>query len=190
MKTNGMETFPTVLAQLEPLRSRGWLTHFNGSAVIPGLITVVGTGNTPFDLLIANTTYHDIFFDAPLDQLWGEDAPNNATAYTSENSYYASVSFDATIGKPWLGHLLPDQVRKVRAHIAMAKGMGLVSRYWDTPAWPVRTRDNVWNVLEKEGVGILNVDDLEAASKRKWGRGDFALVILFPSLDCIDYTLL
>lgn len=169
MKTNGTDTFPAVNAQLDPLRSRGWLTYYNGSAVVPGLITVVGTGNTPFDLLTANTTYRDIFFDAPLDQLWGENAPNNATAYTAENSYYASVSFDVAIGKPWLGQLLPDQVRQIRGQVAMAKDRGLVSRYWDTPSWPVGTRENVWDVLEKEGVGMLNVDDLEAASKRKWG---------------------
>lgn len=169
MKTNGTETYPALLTHLEPLRSRGWLTYFNGSAVIPGLITVVGSGNTPFDLLVSNTTYRDVFFDAPLDQLWGEEAPNNATAYTAENSYYASVSFDVTIGKPWLGQLLPEQVRKIRGQVAMAKDRGLVSRYWDTPAWPVATREHVWDVLEKEGVGMLNIDDLEAASQRKWG---------------------
>ncbi|KAH0346005.1 hypothetical protein KCU81_g4056, partial [Aureobasidium melanogenum] len=70
MKTDGPDTFVKVQEQLEGLRSKGYLTYFNGTHTIPGAITVVGTGNTPFDLLTANTTYRDIFFDAPLDMLY------------------------------------------------------------------------------------------------------------------------
>ncbi|KAL8821328.1 MAG: hypothetical protein Q9191_007330, partial [Dirinaria sp. TL-2023a] len=109
MKTNGASTFPVVLAQLEPLRTRGWLTHFNGSAVVPGLITVVGTGNTPFNLLSSNKTYRDIFFDAPLDHMSSENPPPDANAYTSLNSDYASVSFAKAFGNLYLGMMRPDQ---------------------------------------------------------------------------------
>ncbi|KAI5201772.1 hypothetical protein AUEXF2481DRAFT_29216 [Aureobasidium subglaciale EXF-2481] len=70
LKTDGPSTFRKVQEQLEGLRSKGYLTHFNGTHTVPGAITVVGTGNTPFDLLTANTTYRDIFYDAPLSMLW------------------------------------------------------------------------------------------------------------------------
>ncbi|KAI9758642.1 MAG: hypothetical protein M4579_002953 [Chaenotheca gracillima] len=66
LKTSGPETWPQVVKQLDPIRQRGWLTTFDGVSVLPGPITIVGTGNTPFDLLIANSTYRDYFFDAPL----------------------------------------------------------------------------------------------------------------------------
>ena len=168
IKTDGAATFPKVLEQLEPLRSQGWLTYFNGS-IVPGPITVVGTGNTPFDLIIANSTYRDIFFDAPLDQLWGEQAPANATLYTNQNSLYASVSMQKEIGNPWLGALSPQQVNIIRGQIRGAREHGLKARYWDTPSWPVGVRDHIWDVLEKEGVGMLSVDDLQDASKRNWG---------------------
>lgn len=168
VKSNGPTTFPVILQQLEPLRSRGYLTYFDGSAVIPGPITVVGSGNTPFDLLISNTTYRDVFFDAPLDQLWGENAPSNASLYTSENSYYASVDFASAIGKPWHGSLGPQQVDTILGQAGAAAAQGLKARYWNTPAWPVSVRDHIWDVLEKEGVGMLNVDDLESASRRNW----------------------
>lgn len=69
-KTDGPTTFPVVQAQLEGLREKGYLTYFNGTHTIPGAITVVGTGNTPFDMLVANSTYRDIFYDAPLEMLW------------------------------------------------------------------------------------------------------------------------
>jgi hypothetical protein len=86
MKTHGPDTFVKVEEQLEGLRSKGYLTYFNGTHTIPGAITVVGTGNTPFDLLTANTTYRDIFFDAPLAMLY-EPSPMS----TSDNS---------TVGEP------------------------------------------------------------------------------------------
>jgi hypothetical protein len=70
MKTHGSDTFYKVQEQLEGLRSKGYLTYFNGTHTVPGAITVVGTGNTPFDTLTANTTYRDIFFDAPLAMLY------------------------------------------------------------------------------------------------------------------------
>lgn len=182
IKTDGASTFPAILSHLEPLRSRGWLTHFNGTAVISGLITVVGTGNTPFDLLTANTTYRDIFYDAPLQNFWGDngDDPTTTTSqassqpltsdiYTPENSYYASVSFQKEIGKLWHGMLTPQQVLKIRGQVKGAEARGLKARYWDTPAWPVGRRDHVWDVLMREGVGSLNVDVLEAAKERNWG---------------------
>ena len=171
IKTNGTATFPVILEQLEPLRSQGYLTHFNGSAIIPGPITVVGTGNTPFDLLISNTTYRDIFFDAPLDQLWGDNGivpTNNSVLYTAENSYYASVDFAKAIGKPWHGSLAPLQVDTILGQARAASAKGLKARYWNTPAWPTGVRDHIWDVLEREGVGMLNVDDLTAASQRNW----------------------
>lgn len=70
LKTDGAETWPLVLRQLEPLRQRGWLSYVENNMVHRRPITVIGTGETPFDILTSNGTYRDAFFDAPLDQLW------------------------------------------------------------------------------------------------------------------------
>jgi hypothetical protein len=70
-KTDGPTLYPYVMEQLETLRSRGYLTFFDGKEVIERPITVVGSGVAPFDLLTANSTYRDIFFDAPLGGLGG-----------------------------------------------------------------------------------------------------------------------
>lgn len=172
-KTNGTTTYPVFLEQLGPLRSRGFLTRFNGSDVIPGPVTVVGTGNAPFDLIASKSDAidRDVFFDAPLDKLWGsEDEVTDAAKYTAHNSYYASVSFDKAIGKPWLGALSPSQVDMVRGQIREAKMRGLKARYWNTPAWPIGLREHVWDRLVREEVGMLNVDDLEAASSQSWRK--------------------
>lgn len=160
-------------------------------------MTVVGTGNTPFDLVVHNTTYRDMFFDAPLDELW-EPAPDDDTpdsdavivseafkpstgqgqtgtenitstmAFNTSTSYYASVSFGASIGRPWFGKLSPKQLELIRGQIRGAKRRGLKSRYWDTPSWPTSLRNHIWQVLLDEGSDILSVDDLRAASALDW----------------------
>ena len=167
VKSNGRETTAAVLDHLEPLRSKGWLTHFNGLRVVPGPITVILTGNAPFDMISSNGTYRDVFFDAPLDELGGYNGLSNNTNYSAENSQYASVSFQKAIGKVH-GSLSSQQVETIRQHVKNASRRSLKARYWDTPAWPISVRNYVWKVLEREGVGMLNVDDVYSASKEVW----------------------
>lgn len=104
MKTDGVKTLPQVEAQLEPLRARNWLTYVEDGVVHKRHVTVIGTGRTPFDLIMQSSTYRDIFFDAPLNELYEDpDAPNadedeGPFVYNSTNSWYASVNFFRTIG--------------------------------------------------------------------------------------------
>ncbi|ROW08948.1 hypothetical protein VMCG_02712 [Cytospora schulzeri] len=161
VKTAGSETWTKVIEQLEPLRERGWLTHFANGTIHKRPITVVCTGNTPFDLLVQNTTYRDYFFDAPLAKL--SDGPYDAT-----NSYYASVSLGGAVGSTWFGSLRGDQVGKIRRQVGEAHAKGLKARYWDLPEWPVTTRNHIWDTLMEEGVDVLNADDIKAAAKREW----------------------
>ena len=228
-KTDGSATWPYVVEALEPLRSANYLTHHNGTISIPGPITVVGTGNTPFLHIISNSTNpsHDIFFDAPLSQMWESSTTSDADPgpslrqredpakedselsdtyrqhdsppiyhktsreaveeaipaantpvllgsdmYTPENSYYASAAFGKAIGRVWRMQLSEQQMELIRGHIRGAHRRGLKVRYWDLPDWPIGLRNHVWNVLMREGVDVLNVDDLIAARKWDWGKGE------------------
>jgi hypothetical protein len=202
LKTGGAETWPWVLKQLQPLRERGWLSFVENDELHVRPITVVGTGNTPFDVLTKNATYRDAFFDAPLDTMWeardatlemsdwpldsSENLPQSSspeerqdlgqgfsgTTPTSEftkfNSYYASVSFGKAVGKVWRGRLSARQKEIIRGQVRGAHRRGLKVRYWDLPAWPLGLRNHVWDVLVREGVDMLNVDDLRGASKIVW----------------------
>lgn len=160
VKTAGPATWAKVVEQLEPLRQRDWLTYYANNTVHTRPITVVGTGDTPFADLVANQTYRDYFYDAPLNKL-------NST-YDATNSFYASVNFGAAIGTPWMGGLGAEQIARIRGQVRQAHDAGLKVRYWDLPSWPVSTRNRVWDALVKEGVDMLNVDDVKAAAKRKW----------------------
>ncbi|KAJ5682673.1 hypothetical protein N7462_005838 [Penicillium macrosclerotiorum] len=173
-KSDGATTWPAVVAHLAPLRDRGYLTYFDGRTLVPGPVTVVGSGNAPFDLLSANATYRDIFFDAPLEKLVDDSAlwpPLGTIAtdtYNTTNSYYASVSFKAAVGFPWPFHLTPRQIDLIRTQVRVAHHYGLKVRYWDVPNWPRSLRNHIWRVLVQEGVDMLNVDDLVAATQGNW----------------------
>lgn len=74
-KTNGHDLFPVVSQHLEALREKDYLTYWNGTHVNSRAITVVGTGNTPYDMVVASHSRRDIFFDAPLGRLWAPPSP-------------------------------------------------------------------------------------------------------------------
>lgn len=171
VKTDGAKAWPRVLEQLEPLRERGWLSYVENDVVHTRQVTVVGTGNTPFDVLMENRTYRDAFFDAPIDEMWedpdSDEVVTTPTKYNSTNSFYASVSLRATAGLGWYNPS-KEKLRIIRGQIKGAHRRGLKARYWDTPAWPIQLRNKVWHLLEEQGIDMLNVDDLRAASKKAW----------------------
>ena len=229
-KTSGTALWPYVQSALQPLRENNYLTRFNGTQIIGGPITVVGTGNTPFDLVSSEETnpHYDVFFDAPLSEMYEgtnsgdlrttvgikenlagdtvqEEASSkedmnvanttkvpsentrtrrsdgegqgksgsvfgDANAYNTSNSYYASVSFVDAIGELWSGEFSDHQLDLLRGQIRGAHRRGLKARYWELPFWPIGLRNHVWDVLVKEGVDLLNVDDLKGATRRNWDR--------------------
>ena len=223
VKTGGAETWPWILKQLQPLRDRNWLSFVENDTLNMRAVTVVGTGNTPFDVLLengGNASYRDTFFDAPLDIMGdpqhtshaaslsspstfdndlpgdslvedggsaedntstpglptdtgydvgqGQSGTTRQSTFNSTNSYYASVSFGKAVGSVWRGRLSSQQMEIIRGQVRGAHSRGLKARYWDIPAWPLGLRNHIWDVLVKEGVDMLNVDDLRAASKQVW----------------------
>ena len=184
-KTTGAPLFPYVSKALEPLRSKGYLSHINESGnYVSRPITVVGTGNTPFDLVLSQETnsFRDIFFDAPLDEMLVEAAADEdlykqpptdneyTMPYNSTNSLYASVSFMETIGHLPNGDFSKEQLQKVRGYIKGAHLRGLEARFWELPFWPISLRNHVWSVLVEEGMDMLNVDDLKGAAEWDWSK--------------------
>ncbi|KAJ9638199.1 Altered inheritance of mitochondria protein 6 [Coniosporium tulheliwenetii] len=147
----------------------------------PQPVTVGGTGNLDSATYHANRDWEasDTFVDAPLGVLpttnkfrWCPGGSSAEMLYYPENSYYASVSFKEAVGDVRLG-FSERQLAIVRERIRIARLSKLHARYWDLPSWPIGLRDYVWDVLTREGVGVLSVDDLEAAARRKWsGSGD------------------
>ncbi|KAL2866261.1 uncharacterized protein BJX67DRAFT_356072 [Aspergillus lucknowensis] len=164
-KTSGPETFEAVIAALEPLREKGYLTTLkNNKTLTEGPVTVIGTGNTPYDM-VGPVGDRDYFYDGPLATL--SEAEN--AGITSLISPIASTSFSSAVGELSLGDsqavLSDEQLDTLRSQISFAKEKGILARYWDTPAYPIRARNLLWMTLLDEGVGLLNADDLAAAAE-------------------------
>ncbi|RAH77633.1 hypothetical protein BO86DRAFT_450848 [Aspergillus japonicus CBS 114.51] len=118
LKTSGPETLDAVIKALEPLRARGYLTTLkDNSTITEGPVTVIGTGNTPLDLVgpVANRDY---FFDAPLDRL-DEDQFADVTGLISP---IASTNFVAAVGSlshsDLLAEVLPAGVKLTIRHVS------------------------------------------------------------------------
>ena len=198
-KTAGGALWTELNAQLEPHRSAGFLSHHNGKRMIHGPITVVLSGNVPFDLITANKTYRDVFYDAPLEKIADTSAiwpnPNKPSGnelglyqsnetvetsdvlasdqiepYDSTNSYFASTNFKRSVGYVWGSRLSQSQLQTIRSQVRGAHARGLKARYWDTPMWPIGLRNHIWHILMREGVDILSVDDLRGATRTDWRR--------------------
>ncbi|KAK1676236.1 hypothetical protein BDP55DRAFT_714949 [Colletotrichum godetiae] len=200
IKSDPYKTWPVVMEQLGPLREKLFLTRFEvvntepgfrlRQDMWPGPVTIVGTGNLMDDRMINQwptnelyQQYHDAFLDAPLEQLpddnWRkyEDYGYFASqSWHEQDTFYASVSFEKSIGSVRTG-FSSKQLAKLRRQISTAKWSGLKSRYWDLPSWPISHRDYVWEVLTREGVDMLNVDDLQSAARRGWTKGYVQSVI-------------
>ncbi|KAF7538569.1 hypothetical protein G7054_g2804 [Neopestalotiopsis clavispora] len=163
LKTDGPTTWPYVIEALAPLRDAGYLTTYNGSAVVSGPVTVIGTGNTPLDL-VQGVEPRDYFYDGPLPTL----ATNNIT---KEVSPIASTDFAVQFGEVRNQEFNSTQLELLDAQVAAAHAKGIAVRYWDLPGFPVGTRNAVWRTLWNAGVDLINVDDLEAVANFWEGSG-------------------
>lgn len=158
VKTSGETTFLEVVKALQPLRDGGWLTTYDGTTVTQGAVTVIGTGNTPLDQ-IQGVENRDYFYDAPLSLL--DSTFSNITA---EVSPIASTSFQAVFGSINGTTFTAAQLALLDSQIQTARSKGIVPRYWETPAWPIATRNAVWSTLVEHGTGLVNADDLAEAA--------------------------
>jgi hypothetical protein len=127
-KSDSAELRPFVSKQLKPLRAKRWLTYSESTTNTRhmGPITVVASGIAPFPLIVANTTYRDVFFDAPLTDI-------STSTYNTSNLYLGSASLGKAIGMVWLGKVSEKQRKTSTSQIGSTKEKGLLARYWDTP---------------------------------------------------------
>jgi hypothetical protein len=158
IKTDGPTTWSAVLSALEPLRSAGYLSSYDGATFTTRPVTVIGTGKTPLWLVQAAVP-RDAFYDAPLSLL--NSTHNNVTA---NDSPIASTDFEASFGHVRKPELDDAQLATLRTQIKTAQDKGIKARYWNHPQYPIGTRNAMWKLLWDEGVGLLNADDLAAAA--------------------------
>ncbi|KAF2140387.1 uncharacterized protein K452DRAFT_55110 [Aplosporella prunicola CBS 121167] len=173
LKTDADATFAAVLTALEPLRARGYLTtaHANGT-LAPGPVTVLGTGNTQLEQVLAlsaneSAPARDLFFDAPLQALKDDERVAGPEVAPIASVDFGSL-FNVTRTDDVARVLSENQKKLLREQVETARERGIATRYWGLPDFPVGVRNAVWRVLVEEGVDLLNVDALEDAVEL-WG---------------------
>ncbi|KAF4446588.1 Altered inheritance of mitochondria protein 6 [Fusarium austroafricanum] len=185
VKDDSAKTWPVVLKHLEPLRKKGYLSYHQkptstatNQSFWSGPLTVVGTGNigSHRDVnigpdLAKYQQYHDVFLDASLDLLSNPgycERNDSLCRNVEENEFYtASVSLWKAIGTV-IPYFSKSQQKMLGHQIGLAKKLGLKSRYWELPGWPVSRRNYVWKTLTQEGVDLLNADDIVSATTKHW----------------------
>ncbi|KAM6502632.1 hypothetical protein JOM56_002609 [Amanita muscaria] len=159
IKTDGNQTLPYVVSELQPLRDHGYLTTFENGVLTTGPVTVVGTGNTPLEG-VKQLTKRDVFYDAPLTNLTN----TVDTTWNPSLSPTASTDYAVAVGWDGISPITSGQRSTIQNLVQHANSLGIRARFWDTPGWPVFARETVWKELLLSGDIWLNADDLAAAS--------------------------
>ncbi|KAF5371810.1 hypothetical protein D9758_003380 [Tetrapyrgos nigripes] len=168
-KSDGDDSFAPILAALEPLRSKGYLTTFKDGVYTTSFVTTVGTGNTPLHKVLASNP-RDLFFDAPLVDI-AANPPAEGLVWSKEIAPLASANFQDAVG---LINWLPAQIGIVTngTHNALKKLIGdarqfdgVKSRFWGTPKQYSKSVDiafrSVTIAIIKDGADWINADDLQ-----------------------------
>lgn len=196
VKTSSPAALSTLVAQLNALRQKGYLTRVEGrDEVVAGPVTVILTGHNG----AVNRPYHDeIFYDTSLDELALEDydqpwkiprggrgglLPPSSSSSSSDSRdsrkpsavtalFSATANFHDSIGRPRRGRFSPQQLALIRAQVQAAHRRGLQARYYGIPQGRGRLSEYIWRVLVHEGADLLDVDWEESyrhAWWRRWG---------------------
>jgi hypothetical protein len=160
VKTESKLCWQYVEKALGPLKDNDWLSYYNGTAVVQRPITVIGTGNTPYEYVKSLKTRY-FFNDGPL-TLLNEDTPVTLNPI-------ASASLRAIVGMDLddiaITGLNDEQYAKLNSTVSKAHEMGIQSRVWGVSWWPVEKRNNLWRQILSSGSDFLNADDLKFASE-------------------------
>ena len=134
----------TTLRPFEPI-----LTRFGPDGIVTGAVTVIVSGNRARDLM-ASDTNRLAAYDGRLADL-ESGAPQQLIPLVSDQWGQIS-SWRGGAGKP----LPAEDEKKLRESVAKAHAQGRRVRFWGAPDTP-----EVWAVLRKAGVDLLNADDLD-----------------------------
>lgn len=166
VKNNANASWPKIVAALEPLRQRGFLTRYDHGKIIKGPVIVVGTGSTPPEQLAAKTQ-RDVFLDCEMTKLTSPGPVVDGKPYDWNSTLCPIASTDfVPAALNYTGIMAPsDKVNaSLKGLIDEAHKRGILTRFWDTPAWPIYARDRVNRLLLELGSDWINADDLEGVA--------------------------
>jgi hypothetical protein len=150
IKSDANETYKALKQLLEKYRSI--LTSYNNGVVTPRAVTIVLSGNKPYDMVKSESSRF-VFIDKDLREETTTDL--NANVYTM-----ASCKYSKLIKWNGYGSFPKSQKENLIHYVKLAHSRGEKVRLWASP-------DNatVWNELLKCGVDLINTNQLVALKK-------------------------
>ncbi|GLA91198.1 altered inheritance of mitochondria protein 6 [Aspergillus tubingensis] len=197
IRSSADSVWPRLLSELALLSERGYLTHRNGTQVVPGPITIVLTGQEQVELDGLSIDHESVGKCIFLDESVVPEVEESAAVQTStedemefseqnlpgtfprsdEDSsltkalqmYSASINFAETIGSPHRGRFSRQQIERIQSQVQTAHQKGLLARYEGIPCHSEGMRRIIWRILVNEGADLIEVDWTGCAS-RGWRR--------------------
>lgn len=151
LKTEAESTYRALRRVL--LRYSEIVTRFIGGRTFEGPVTVLVSGNRPWETMRRQTIRFAAYDGRPDDLVRYGSAPTSLIPLISSNwSDLSNWNGDGT---------MPEQARtQLRRLVASAHRQGRMLRFWGTADVPA-----VWRELRKEGVDLIGSDDLGALQR-------------------------
>jgi hypothetical protein len=145
IKSNAGLCYAALLLQLEKYNSL--LSYWENGFFHPGAITVIITGHKPYEI-IKNEKRRIVFIDEGL--LTIASNGNDSVLCPLSSAKYSSILSWNGKGKPD-----PEEYQRLVSLVNTAHQQGKRVRLWASPE-----NENVWNMLLKAGVDLINTDEL------------------------------
>ena len=130
------------------------MTVYKEGKLIQGPITIVGTGDTPLDLVLSSSPRY-IFYDAPLVRI-----QYPITDPTNGQSIAWGPEIAPIASSKWLWWNYYPNVEALKVFSDNAHRRGIKARWWGVARWPAYFRRALWGLQLKAEVDIINADDL------------------------------
>jgi hypothetical protein len=144
IKTEAEQTFQAIMEMIEPYRN--YFTRLENGEWIEGAINLLISGNRP--QLSAGDAGRMVFIDGRLPDI-GQGLPTDLYPLISDN-WRNHFTWNGE------GDISPEEFDKLQTIVTRTHAEGKIIRFWATP-----DRTEVWDVLLRAGVDVINVDDLE-----------------------------
>ncbi len=151
IKSDGLETYKVLHQILESYK--GMFTSYNQNIKIPGPITVIVSGNRPFEYMQKQVVRY-AGYDGRISDL-DSGIASSLMPLVSDN-WQHHFKWNGN------GEMPVAEKDKLKLIVQKAHKNGYILRFWATPDKPGIERDAVWNKLKKVGVDLIGSDDSKA----------------------------
>ncbi|HRX12940.1 MAG TPA: phosphatidylinositol-specific phospholipase C/glycerophosphodiester phosphodiesterase family protein [Draconibacterium sp.] len=154
IKDDGLKTYQLLHKILEEYKQ--YLTAFENGVKKPGKITVVVSGNRPFEFMKSQKMRY-AGYDGRIEDL-DSDTSSGLMPIVSDN-WAKCFKWDGKSKMP------ENEKQKLTELVKIAESKGYILRFWNTPNQTPEQRIAVWTELKNAGVGLIGADNLKELQK-------------------------